>query len=346
MGVVRFAPPLRCFPRVLSSCALAVSAGACTLEFDPALLEGTGGGTGVAASSGATGVCDTCPDGQMCVEGECAPISPPAPGIALALGSGTTMAVDAGGRMFAWGDNRAGQIALGDVAETASPMLVSDGWSRAALGGEGSEHGCALRTDGSLLCFGRNDDGQLGDGSGTGSLEPVRVGTGSDWTSVAVGRASTCGVRSSGSIWCWGWNGDDRLGIPGLEGSAEPIQVDSLTDWTAVALTFTHACGLRDDASAWCWGSQEQGQLGRGGDRSPPAPVDGPGGWTRVVTGAESTCALRDDRSLWCWGRGDEGQLGFAGGASSPTRVGDATDWIDVSAGGRHACGVRRCGTD
>lgn len=75
----------------------------------------------------------------------------------------------------------------------------------------GGYHTCAIMSDGTLWCWGRNDAGQLGDGTTTPRLFPVRVGSETEWTSVSAGADHTCGIRS-GSLFCWGADGYGQLG--------------------------------------------------------------------------------------------------------------------------------------
>lgn len=325
----------------------------CLLEFDPALLDG--------------GACQGCLDGVSCLGGDqpsacgadgetCQVCAAPTPAcvagrcavesavISLAAGASSTLAVDAGGRLWAWGDNAQGKLGIPGAVDPSTPQLVSSaGWARVAVGGDGGGHACAIANDGSLWCWGNDADGQLGLGQGVTADVPTRVGELTDWTSIAAGRASTCGVRA-GALSCWGWNGDDRLGVVDLEGRSEPYVIDAKQDWAAVALTYAHACAIRMDATLWCWGANDSGELGRGGDNAPPALVGTAAtSWTKVVAGTAFSCGLRGG-ALFCWGANDSGQTGLSTAADMPTKVGTETDWRDVSAGGRHACGVKQSG--
>jgi alpha-tubulin suppressor-like RCC1 family protein len=106
--------------------------------------------------------------------------------------------------LWCWGSNDHGMLGLGSLtpAAVAAPArLDGDGWASISAG---DRHLCALRGDGTLWCFGRNDDGQLGTGQiGVDALVPTEVGGATDWQSVAAGFMSTCGVRA-GELWCWG----------------------------------------------------------------------------------------------------------------------------------------------
>jgi hypothetical protein len=77
----------------------------------------------------------------------------------------------------------------------------------------GGYHTCAVKTDGSLWCWGRNDYGQLGDGTYADRNTPVQIMTGV--SSVALGYSHTCAVKTDGSLWCWGYNYYGQLGDGG-----------------------------------------------------------------------------------------------------------------------------------
>lgn len=81
----------------------------------------------------------------------------------------------------------------------------------------GSDHTCARKTDGTLWCWGKNTDGQLGIGNTTASTVPVQVtGLAGNVTSVSVGNGHTCARKTDGTLWCWGSNFDGELGIGNL----------------------------------------------------------------------------------------------------------------------------------
>jgi alpha-tubulin suppressor-like RCC1 family protein len=108
--------------------------------------------------------------------------------------------------MSCWGGNYAGQLGLGDNGPRSIPTTVPGMWRQVSAGWE---YGCAVRTDGTLWCTGRNDRGQLGIGNRTLQLGMTQVGTDTDWVQVAARNAHTCAIKTDGSLWCWG---DNMLG--------------------------------------------------------------------------------------------------------------------------------------
>jgi alpha-tubulin suppressor-like RCC1 family protein len=134
--------------------------------------------------------------------------------------------------------------------------------SSVALGGGGG-HTCAVKTDGSLWCWGNNFYGQLGDGTYTSRNTPVQIMS-SEVSSVALGGYHTCAVKTDGSLWCWGLNDVGQLGDGTNTSKTTPVQIMS-SGVSSVALGYAHTCAVKADGSLWCWGRNNYGQLGDGG---------------------------------------------------------------------------------
>jgi len=147
--------------------------------------------------------------------------------VAVAAGLGHSLGLKSDGSLWAWGDNRAGQLANGKtggwVKDPARVGTESD-WAGATAGQFCS---LAIRSDGSLWAWGKNDKGQLGDGQLTDRGAPSRVGTGTDWAAVGAGPASahSFGLKSDGSLWAWGGNEGGQLGNGNNAGQFSPVQV-------------------------------------------------------------------------------------------------------------------------
>jgi hypothetical protein len=116
--------------------------------------------------------------------------------------------------------------------------------------GAGYFHTCAIKQDGSLWCWGRNDYGQLGDGTYSGKSTPVQITSGV--SSVALGGYHTCAVKIDGSLWCWGDNSSGQLGDGTNTSKNTPVQITSGV--SSVALGGYHTCAVKIDGSLWCWG--------------------------------------------------------------------------------------------
>lgn len=278
-------------------------------------------------------------------------------------GAGGWTSVSAGGRhtcgmrpdgtLWCWGHNTWGELGIGTSglgAEKSFPVQVDAGTATWASTSAGGGHVCAIRSDGTLWCWGFNFNGEVGDGTTAERSSPVQVGASTDWRSVSAGAGHSCGIRSDSSLWCWGGNPHGELGNNTDAGGLTPGLVDAGTPhWASVSAGGGHTCGTRTDGTLWCWGFNFDGQLGQGtrADKSFPEQVGTGIDWVSVSAGGSHTCATQSDGSLWCWGDNSYGQLGNGTGADngSPGQVDGGSDWTSVSAGDRHTCGTRSNGT-
>jgi alpha-tubulin suppressor-like RCC1 family protein len=168
--------------------------------------------------------------------------------------------------------NNRGQLGDDSTTNSSSPVLVS-GLFGEGLVVAGARHTCWLQvSSGTVRCWGRNDHGQLGDGTNTdrsiGSMEVVDLRA----SSLAAGLHHTCAI-DSGDLFCWGLNEDGQLGDGTTTSRNQPTRVLGIDEVTAVAAGSHHTCAVRSDGSAWCWGDNEHGQLGDGSTTTRYEPV-------------------------------------------------------------------------
>ncbi len=165
----------------------------------------------------------------------------------LAAGISHVCALTTGGTVACWGDNRGGQLALPDTTTKLDvPMEIAALTDVAEVAAAGYTT-CARKTDGTVWCWGFNDQGQLGDavtshescsfgtsggGSETGdcSHAPVQVMGIDDATHIDVGNSHACAIRESGQIWCWGFNSNRQLGDGSRDRRYAPVRVIGLPD--------------------------------------------------------------------------------------------------------------------
>ena len=203
--------------------------------------------------------------------------------------------------------------AQANAADAFVPVRVTNITDATAIA-TGNAHSCALHQDGTISCWGRNYNRQLGDGTDNDSSVPVRVTNITDATAIAAGYEHSCALHQGGTISCWGNNGSGQLGgthdeelqaqIEELQEKAKqpgasatlatellslraqanaadafvPVRVTNITDATAIATGNAHSCALHQDGTISCWGWNEDGQLGDGTWRLLPLFVVGFGG--------------------------------------------------------------------
>ena len=124
--------------------------------------------------------------------------------------------------------------------------------------GTGDDQACGLTARGAAYCWGRNGDGQLGDGTtdNSGVNGPQRVIGGLKFASISVGDHHTCGITARGKAYCWGANGYGKLG-DGTTDSSDgngPQRVIGGLKFTSISAGTDHTCGLTSRGAAYCWG--------------------------------------------------------------------------------------------
>jgi len=173
------------------------------------------------------------------------------------------------------------------------------------------DHSCAIIDFGMVSCWGRNGDGQLGDGTTTDRNTPTQISTlGTNRTAIAIsaGGYHTCAILDDGSVSCWGRNGDGQLGDGTTTDRNTPTQISTLgTDRTAVVITAgdSHTCAILDDGSVSCWGGNIYGLIGDGTNtESNTSTQTSSLGTDRtavaITAGSDHTCAILDDGSVSC----------------------------------------------
>lgn len=213
-----------------------------------------------------------------------------------------------------------------DGDSTLTPVPDFDTGMVAPRIATGLYHSCALRSDGTVACWGANSQGELGDGSTVESSSPVDVAGLSGVIDIASTSAHSCAVLRDGTVRCWGRNNEDQLGDAGaaFPFSTTPVTVAGLTGITAVATASKSTCAVHEGGQVYCWGVNDYGQLGDGTfvDHAAPALVTGVVDAVAIASSGSHYCATRANGNVRCWGRGFEGQLGNgASGEGSDSNV-------------------------
>jgi alpha-tubulin suppressor-like RCC1 family protein len=271
---------------------------------------------------------------------------------AVATLAGMEMARDV---VYVWGQNRFGQLGIGTTNPlVTTPALVPglDGVMAVAVG---FAHTVALTADGAVVAWGRNDKGQLGDGTTAERLSPVAMPGLSGIVAIAAGDLSTVALKNDGRVFAWGYNSDGQLGDGTTNNRATPAPVPGLSDVMAIAGGQNYCVALKRDQTVWAWGRNGSGQLGDGthrNNRLVPVQVrmaDGTplGGVMGITAGYKHTVALKSDGSVWAWGR--EGPSSASDRLTPmPVKLADGSPLsgiIAVAAGMEHTVALKADGT-
>ena len=207
--------------------------------------------------------------------------------VAVSAGKEHTLALLKTGEVWAWGRNSNGSLGFTDPGISDSvesmPRRVSSASGAVAMAA-GWAHSLVLLQDGTVAAWGRNNMGQLGDGTLTDRSTPVQVSGLSNVKAIAAGAEYSLALKGDGSVWAWGHNFFGQLGRGARsDTSRTPVRVDGLQNVAAISAGVWHAAALeRDCGLIWTWGTNDEGQLGDGrnhetfihGDYSPrPVPA-------------------------------------------------------------------------
>jgi alpha-tubulin suppressor-like RCC1 family protein len=271
-----------------------------------------------------------------------------------AISAGSSSCAVESGHAWCWGSNDHGQLGDAGTANRHVPAAVHSTGVLAGrhkilsqIASSTGDFSCAADTAGAAYCWGRNEDGQLGDATAGGftdaprSVDTQGLPAGKTLAQVVTGGSHACALDSAGAAYCWGANNKGQLGTGHSGGSASaPQPVDTrgvLAGKTLTQITAggDHACALDTAGTAYCWGADTYGELGdghAGGSSSVPVIVHASGGQaarvlTQITAGGDHTCALDAAGTAWCWGRNNDGQLGHPG-------TGQTADPLAVSTAG------------
>jgi alpha-tubulin suppressor-like RCC1 family protein len=277
-----------------------------------------------------------------------------------AAGDYTCVILSNSGSVSCWGDNSSGQLGVVSTPDLLLfPTTIPNLGNVVALAAGGTyffSHTCAVRVDGTVWCWGRNQEGQLGIGSrGPNVYHPVQVADIGGAVAVAAGIYHTCALLANGTVQCWGDNFFGELGNGTMTSSNLPVPTVPLSATPGVVAVDisaggTSTCARLSDGSVSCWGTNGTGNFGNGtfNNSSVPVPSQVSPTVAALSAGNGLACAILVVGTVSCWGEDGFGQLGDGGATNQPLPgppVPGIANAVEIAAGGDHTCAMIVDGT-
>lgn len=232
-----------------------------------------------------------------------------------------------------------------DPCPADRPVCYGDGKCSAIQSvSAGGRHSCILlAADGSIRCWGRNEHGELGNGTTIDSVKPVDVIGITGALDVKAGgsddRGFTCAIMADRRMACWGNNTYYQLGNGEVEARKIPdLEIDLGGPVKQIALGAQHGCALLDGGTINCWGSYQLDLW------ATPTEIATIPTAIELDAGARHTCALTEDGRVYCWGSNLQGQCGqpllTQASLKSPTEVPGIVGATKIATGYYHTCAL------
>jgi alpha-tubulin suppressor-like RCC1 family protein len=263
-------------------------------------------------------------------------------------------AIKTDGTLWTWGTNIYGELGIninGSYRSTPTQVTGSaTNWKQVSCG---YYQVAAIKTDGTLWTWGRNDFGQLGTNNNANRSTPTQIfGGGTNWKQVACGYA-TAAIKTDGTLWLWGYNTSGQLGTNDRVHRSTPTQVaGGGTNWKQVSCGYIYVGAIKTDGTLWTWGDNYYGQLGINDavqtKRSTPTQISGGGtNWKQVSCGFVNSSATKTDGTLWSWGFNANGEAGTNNTVLNSTPVQtifSGNYWVKVSCGYEDTKAIKEMG--
>lgn len=236
-------------------------------------------------------------------------------------------ALDTNGNAYCWGYNSFGQLGDGTTVNRSKPTpVIMPPGTRFTSISTGREHTTAISSDGKVYAWGRNNYGQIGDGTVGNNIErfiptSVSLPESEVFQSVSSGDTYTVALTTTGILYAWGRNFNGAtLGIGNNDLYKEtPVEVIMPAGVEFIQISASpyggHTLALASDGTVWAWGINSDGQLGDGTftNRDVPVPVSMPEGiaFESVDSYHRHSVALSSSGDAWTWGANFRGQLGI-----------------------------------
>jgi alpha-tubulin suppressor-like RCC1 family protein len=279
--------------------------------------------------------------------------------VAVCAGDGHSLALTSSGLTLSWGTNTSGQLGNNDPGfmNQATRVIVPTGSNVIAIAA-GGNHSMALTQEGTILGWGNDHDGELGNDTVlTNQSLPVMVrdqnnNVLNNIVAIAAGVNHSLALKSDGTVLSWG---DDYYGELGndavLVDQPLAVAVSGVSDIIAIAAGNGYSLALKSNGTLLSWGKDENGQLGNNIallNQPTRVAVSGASNIVAITAGYDHSLALKSDGTLLSWGSDERGQLGndtVLVNQSLPVAVSGASNIVAIAAGNRFSLALKSTGT-
>lgn len=211
-------------------------------------------------------------------------------------------------RPVCWGDNRYGQLGVGDQLSRATPTALEGLGAALQIVASPNYHTCARDLAGDVWCWGAGWGSQTGSLAAVLQVTPVRVPGAQGATTLDLGYLFSCAILAAGGARCWGSNDGGVLGaglsLIGGSNYPAPQVVVGGDDFVSLGLDGDRACALDSEGEAWCWGRAVGGELSpypAGLYNTPVQPIPGYK-FSQVKLNGYTNCGIALGGVALCWG--------------------------------------------
>ena len=272
---------------------------------------------------------------------------------AISASNASAYALESNGSVWAWGNNRAGQLGEGDEnsPDEAEPVPLPAGLKFTAIG-EAEFVGIAIDSAGHAWAWGEGGPAPCLSRYGGFETPPTEVPGISNAVAVAGGGHHTIWLLSNGTVEACGNNAEGQLGVPEINGSSTPVQVPGLSNVVEISAAERTSCARTASGAVYDWGANWDGQIGNGETSEEgvfsPYKVPLPGPASEVSCGGnvptdDYTLALVNGQ-VYGWGADEAGQIGDRSTAEKTSPVATGLHFTRVVAGGSTSYGLDASG--
>jgi alpha-tubulin suppressor-like RCC1 family protein len=275
-------------------------------------------------------------------------VTPPA----IAAGKDHSLAIRSDGVAWGWGNNAFGELGIGaSTTDKVLPVVIS-GLNGGVAIDAGGTHSHSLKDDGTLVGFGDNTNGRIGDGTTTVRYLPTAITALSAVVAVTSGADHSLFLKGDGSVYASGNNFYGQVGDGSTTTRTAPTLITGVSSVSAVSAGDSFSVVLEQDGTISSWGRNNSGQLGNGNttNSTSPVSVSSISTATEIAAGFQHALALLADGTVRAWGNNSWGQIGDGYWGSSNNRstaveVAGLDDVIGIGAGSSFSMALKDDGT-